>query len=63
MIMLGAFIKKTNLVTMETVFETLKETFKTKSKLIAPNKKALMAGYDLPLPKRQGDAPMRTSSV
>jgi 2-oxoglutarate ferredoxin oxidoreductase subunit gamma len=63
MIMLGAFIKKTNLVSMDTIFETLKETFKTKTKLIAINKKALMAGYDLALPKRQGDASARTSSV
>ena len=62
MIMLGAFIKKTNLVSMDTIFETLKETFKTKPKLIAPNKKALMAGYDLPLPNRQGDASARTLS-
>jgi 2-oxoglutarate ferredoxin oxidoreductase subunit gamma len=62
MVMLGAFIKKTNLVSMDTIFETLKETFKTKPKLIATNKKALMAGYDLPLPKRQGDASVRTSS-
>jgi len=56
MIMLGAFIKKTNLVSMDTIFETLKETFKTKTKLIATNRKALMAGYDLILPKGQGDA-------
>lgn len=56
MIMLGAFVKKTNLVSMDTIFETLKETFKTKTKLIATNKKALTAGYDLALPKRQGDA-------
>jgi 2-oxoglutarate ferredoxin oxidoreductase subunit gamma len=62
MIMLGAFIKKTNLVSMDTIFETLKETFKTKTKLIATNKKALMAGYDLALPKRQGDASVPTSS-
>ena len=34
----------------------IKETFKTKTKLIATNKKALTAGYDLALPKRQGDA-------
>ncbi|MDM8000637.1 MAG: 2-oxoacid:acceptor oxidoreductase family protein [Dehalococcoidia bacterium] len=61
MIMLGVFIKKTNLVSMDTIFETLKETFKTKTKLIAANKKALMAGYDFPLPKMPGDAPLRTS--
>lgn len=58
MIMLGAFIKKTNLVSMDTIFETLKETFKTKTKLIAVNKKALLAGYDLALPKGS----VRTSS-
>ena len=62
MIMLGAFVKKTNLVSMDTIFETLKETFKTKTKLIATNKKALMAGYDLALPKKQGDASARPSS-
>jgi len=32
------------------VFETLKETFKTKTKLIATNKKALMAGMISPCP-------------
>ena len=62
MVMLGAFIRKTNLVSMDTIFETLKETFKTKTKLIATNKKALMSGYDLPLPKRQGDISTRPPS-
>jgi 2-oxoglutarate ferredoxin oxidoreductase subunit gamma len=62
MVMLGAFIKKTNLVSMDTILETLKETFKTKTKLIATNKKALMAGYDLVLAKKQGDASVRASS-
>ena len=61
MVMLGAFIKKTNLVSMDTVFETLKETFKTKTKLIATNKKALMAGYDFTVPKRQGEASARSA--
>ncbi|MBN2099549.1 MAG: 2-oxoacid:acceptor oxidoreductase family protein [Dehalococcoidia bacterium] len=63
MVMLGAFIKKTNLVSMDSIFETLKETFKTKTKLIAVNKKAVMAGYDLALPMKPGDTSTRASSA
>ena len=47
MVMMGAFIKKSNLVSMATLIEGLKGTLKNKIKLIAVNRKALMAGYDL----------------
>jgi 2-oxoglutarate ferredoxin oxidoreductase subunit gamma len=47
MIMLGALIRKSNLVSISTLIEGLKDTFNTKRKLIAINKRALMAGYDL----------------
>lgn len=46
MVMLGAFIKKSNLVSISTVIEELKNTLKKKEKLIAINEKALMAGYN-----------------
>ena len=47
MIMLGALIRKSNLVSISTLIEGLKDTCKTKKQLIAINKRALMAGYDL----------------
>jgi 2-oxoglutarate ferredoxin oxidoreductase subunit gamma len=47
MVMMGAFIKKSNLVSMATLIEGLKDTLKNKTKLIAVNRRALMAGYDL----------------
>jgi 2-oxoglutarate ferredoxin oxidoreductase subunit gamma len=47
MVIMGAFIKKSNLVSMATLIEGLKGTLKNKTKLIAVNRKALMAGYDL----------------
>jgi len=47
MVMLGAFIKKSNLVSISTVVKELKNTLKKKEKLIAINEKALMAGYNL----------------
>ena len=47
MVMLGAFIRKTNLVSINTLIEGLESTFKKKAKLITINKKILMAGYDL----------------
>jgi 2-oxoglutarate ferredoxin oxidoreductase subunit gamma len=47
MVMLGAFIKKSNLVSIDTIIEELKNTLKKKEKLIAINEKALMAGYNL----------------
>ena len=48
MVMLGAFIKKSGLVKLETVFEVLKETFGKKGKLVDVNKEALLTGYNLP---------------
>ena len=47
MVMLGAFTKKSNLVSLSSIIEALRNTLKNKQKLIAINKKALMAGYDL----------------
>ena len=47
MVMLGAFTKKSKLVSISSLIEGLKNTLKNKQKLIAINKKALMAGYDL----------------
>ena len=47
MVMLGAFIKKSNLVSINTNIEELTTTLKKKEKLIAINEKALMAGYNL----------------
>ena len=47
MVMLGALAKRSNLVSIATLITGLKDTLKNKEKLIAINKKALMAGYDL----------------
>ena len=47
MVMLGAFTGKSNLVSLATLIEGLESTLKKKEKLIAINKKALTAGYDL----------------
>ena len=47
MVMLGAFTKKSNLVSLSSVVEALRNTLKKKQKLIAINKKALTAGYEL----------------
>ena len=47
MVMLGALIKKSNLISISTLIEILENTLKKKGKLIAVNKEALMAGYDL----------------
>ena len=46
-IMMGAFIKKSNLVSIESLMSALEDSFKKKPKLIDINKKALKAGYDL----------------
>ncbi len=46
MVMLGALIKKSNLVSLSSVTETLKITLENKRKLIAINEKALRAGYE-----------------
>ncbi|MFC2032250.1 2-oxoacid:acceptor oxidoreductase family protein [Chloroflexota bacterium] len=47
MVMLGAFIKNSGLVKLDTLFEVLEEAFKKKGKLVAVNKEALLAGYNL----------------
>ena len=47
MVMLGAFTRKTGLVSLVSVIETLKDIMGTKQKLLAINEKALKAGYDL----------------
>ena len=47
MIMLGAFIKKSGLVSLETMFRVLKETFASRSPgIFKLNKSALLLGYD-----------------
>ena len=46
MVMLGALTKKSNIVSISSVIDGLKEALKSKRKLIAVNEKALMAGYD-----------------
>lgn len=46
MVMLGAFIKKTNLVSISTLIDGLGKSMKRKEGMDI-NKKALMAGYDL----------------
>ena len=46
MVMLGAFTKKSNIVSISNVIEGLNSALKKKQKLIAVNTKALMAGYD-----------------
>jgi 2-oxoglutarate ferredoxin oxidoreductase subunit gamma len=46
MVMLGAFTKKSNLVSLSTLIEGLGSTLGKKEKLFAINKKALKAGYD-----------------
>ncbi|MDD5093193.1 MAG: 2-oxoacid:acceptor oxidoreductase family protein [Dehalococcoidia bacterium] len=47
MIMLGSFCKKSNLVSVNSLFHVLEDTLKSKKSLIEINKKALMAGYNL----------------
>jgi 2-oxoglutarate ferredoxin oxidoreductase subunit gamma len=47
MVMLGALTRKSNLVSLSTIVDELATTLKKKEKLIAINKKALAAGYDL----------------
>ncbi|MFC2019202.1 2-oxoacid:acceptor oxidoreductase family protein [Chloroflexota bacterium] len=47
MVMLGAFTKKTSLVSLASIVVMLANILKTKQKLIAINEKALTAGYDL----------------
>ena len=47
MVMLGAFAKKSNLVSLDSIIEGLKTILKAKQKLIAINEKALTSGYEL----------------
>ncbi len=47
MVMLGAFAKKSSLVSLSSAIEALKFILGTKQKLLAVNEKALKAGYDL----------------
>ncbi len=47
MVMLGAFTKKSNLVSLSSVIEGLEHTLKRRQKLMATNRKALAAGYNL----------------
>jgi len=47
MVMLGAFTRKTGLVSLSSVIETLKDIMGTKPKLLAINEKALKTGYGL----------------
>ncbi|MDD5312005.1 MAG: 2-oxoacid:acceptor oxidoreductase family protein [Dehalococcoidia bacterium] len=47
MVMLGAFIRKSGLVEMKSVMESLKRILSTKKKLIEINEKALNAGFNL----------------
>jgi 2-oxoglutarate ferredoxin oxidoreductase subunit gamma len=46
MVMLGAFIKKSGIVSLEGIIEGLKIGLKNKNKLIAVNEKAINAGYN-----------------
>ena len=46
MVMLGAFTRKSNLVSLSSVVEALKSTLGNKRKSITINRKALKAGYD-----------------
>ena len=47
MVMLGAFVKKSSLVSIDSIVEGLKYSLRSKKKLIAGNEKALIVGYDL----------------
>jgi 2-oxoglutarate ferredoxin oxidoreductase subunit gamma len=46
MVMLGAFIRKSDIVSLDGIIEGLKNTLKNKHKLIAINEKAINAGYN-----------------
>ncbi len=47
MVMLGALVKKSNLVSLSSLIKGLENSFKNKKKLIALNEKALTMGYDM----------------
>ncbi len=46
-VMLGAYIKKSNIVSLDSQIKGIENSFKKKEKLVALNKKALIAGYEL----------------
>ena len=46
MVMLGAFVKKSNLVSFDSLIQGLEKALKGKTKVIEINTKALQAGYD-----------------
>ncbi|MFO8100750.1 MAG: 2-oxoacid:acceptor oxidoreductase family protein [Dehalococcoidia bacterium] len=46
-VMLGTFVKKSGLVSLDSLMKGLEDSFKKKPKLIDINKKALQAGFDL----------------
>jgi len=46
MVMLGAFIRVSDIVSLDGIIEGLKNTLKNKHKLIAINEKAINAGYN-----------------
>ncbi|MFC1980706.1 2-oxoacid:acceptor oxidoreductase family protein [Chloroflexota bacterium] len=47
MVMMGAFTKKANLVSISTLIEVMSSALARKEKAVTINKKALKAGYDL----------------
>jgi 2-oxoglutarate ferredoxin oxidoreductase subunit gamma len=47
MVMLGAFIKRSNLVSLDTIIEELKDVLKKRKSLMGINIKALRTGYEL----------------
>lgn len=47
MVMLGAFIKRTNMVSLDTMINVVKTTMGNRANLFNVNKKALLAGYEL----------------
>ena len=46
MVMLGAFIRVSGIVSLDGIMESLRSTLKSKHKLIAVNEKAISAGYN-----------------
>lgn len=47
MVMLGAFTRKSNLVSLDSVVKGLRTALKNRQKLIAVNREALKTGYDM----------------
>jgi 2-oxoglutarate ferredoxin oxidoreductase subunit gamma len=47
MVILGTFVKRSNVVSISSIIKGLNEVLKGKQKLVAINEKALMAGYNL----------------